>query len=221
MMQRYTLSLIAIAISIPAYAGFGLETTRVIYQEKDKNQSVVAFNTDQDTNYLLQSWVENNQEQLSPDFVTTPPLLKLRPQQKNTIQITKNSNQSNTTEQLYWLNVKFIAPSDKNLENVLKYSMTHRIKLIYRPSELSVFELAEEVKKIKWQMHDGALYAENPTAFFINIAALKINATDLEAPSYFPPYSKTQLPIQLIPASQKSIQLTYINDYGKAVIETF
>lgn len=40
-------------------------------------------------------------------------------------------------ESLYWLNVKFVAPSSEDLEHVLRYSMTNKIKLIYRPTALS------------------------------------------------------------------------------------
>ncbi|MBA5838935.1 fimbria/pilus periplasmic chaperone, partial [Morganella morganii] len=39
-------------------------------------------------------------------------------------------------ESLYWLNVKFVAPSEEGQENVLRYSMTNRIKILYRPAAL-------------------------------------------------------------------------------------
>ncbi|HHN8366557.1 TPA: fimbrial biogenesis chaperone [Morganella morganii] len=74
-----------------SYAGFGLETTRVIYHEKNNSEGVVAFNTDKGRNYLLQSWVEDKAGNISPDFVSTPPLVKLRAEKKEYITGHKSS----------------------------------------------------------------------------------------------------------------------------------
>lgn len=200
------------------YAGFGLETTRVIYNEADKSQAVVAFNTDDKGSYLTQSWIEDQNDKASSDFVVMSPLLKIRPAQKNSIQIVKNATFNPAQESLYWLNVKFIAPSPKDAENVLKYSMTHKIKVIYRPAALAKVVLDNEVQKMTWQLQNGQFCLNNPTPYYIHIAKLEIDGHKIEAPSYVAPNGqfKTQFNASIQPNSK--LQLDYINDYGRAVV---
>lgn len=77
--KKITISVLTcLLFTVKSYAGFGLETTRLVYHEKNNSEGVVAFNTDKNRNYLLQSWVEDNAGKVSSDFVSTPPLLKLR-----------------------------------------------------------------------------------------------------------------------------------------------
>ncbi|MDQ8937077.1 molecular chaperone [Acinetobacter rudis] len=201
------------------YAGFGLETTRVIFSEKDRNQSVVAFNTDKNISYLAQSWIQNEQGKISPDFIATPPLLKLRPQQKNTIQLTKNVVLPADKESLYWLNVKFVAPiSNAENDNVLKYSMTHKIKLIYRPTLLSKIPFDQEVKKLTSEIQNNQVTLNNPTAFYINIAEIKVNGKEVKSPSFVAPYSKKTIDLGFAAQVQSKTEITYIDDYGKSIL---
>lgn len=199
-------------------AGTGLETTRVIFSEKDRNQSVVAFNTDKKSSYLAQSWIENEQGKLSPDFIPTPPILKLRPEQKNTIQITKNATLRSDQESLYWLNVKFIPPVNAEAENLLKFSMTHRIKLIYRPESLSKQVLEDEVQKLTWEVQNNQLILNNPTAFYINLSTIHVDGKEIKSASYVAPHSQYKVVLDTSGKQQSQIEISYINDYGKSIL---
>ncbi|ELX8379429.1 molecular chaperone [Providencia stuartii] len=214
------LSLFCVSIS-SSYAGFGLETTRVIYHEKDKSEGVVAFNTDKNRNYLLQSWVEDKKGNVTQDFAVTPPLVKLRAEQKNTIQLMKVSTLPSDKESLYWLNVKFVAPSSEDLEHVLRYSMTNKIKLIYRPTALSDKKVEESVNELAWYKAASGIKVNNPTPFYINIAKLKVNGKEVEAPSYLEPRSETTINIPKLGAGIHTISLNYINDYGKGLDSSY
>ncbi|MEQ5169931.1 molecular chaperone [Proteus terrae] len=201
-----------------SFAGFGLETTRVIYNEQSNNEGFVAFNTDKDTNYLLQSWIEDLNGEVTQNFVITPPLLKLVAQQKNTLQVTKNITLPNDIESMYWINVKFVAPSNENLENVLRYSMTNKIKLIYRPQLLSNINIEDEVKKLKWSLKNGNMVVTNNTPFFVNIGKIVLNNNEIQDnPGYLPPKSETIIKINKVQSSQNKIQLIYIDDFGKGI----
>ncbi|MBI6528486.1 molecular chaperone [Proteus vulgaris] len=201
-----------------SFAGFGLETTRVIYNENNNNEGFVAFNSDKNTNYLLQSWVEDLNGKLTQDFVITPPLIKLMAQQKNTLQVTKNTTLPNNIESLYWINVKFVAPSNENLENVLRYSMTNRIKLIYRPDALNNPKIESKINQLKWSYKNNDLVVVNNSPYFLNIGKLIIDGKEIEAvPSYFAPQSETIININKVISGKEKIKLIYIDDFGKSL----
>lgn len=203
-----------------SYAGFGLETTRVVYNEKNNSESFVAFNSDANTNYLLQSWIEDINGKLTQDFVITPPLIKLVAQQKNTLQVIKNTTLPNDVESMYWINVKFVAPSSEDLENVLRYSMTNRIKLIYRPSSLNDNNIEKDINNLKWSVKNGNLVVNNDSPFFVNIGKISINNKEIkETPSYLSPRAETI--ITKPKENPNKIKLTYINDFGKDISVDF
>lgn len=203
-----------------SYAGFGLETTRVIYNEKNNSESFVAFNSDSNTNYLLQSWVEDINGKLTQNFVITPPLIKLVAQQKNTLQVIKNTTLPDDVESMYWINVKFVAPSNEDLENVLRYSMTNRIKLIYRPRTLNENNIEKDIANLKWSVKSGNLVVNNNSPFFVNIANISINNIEMtETVSYLSPKSETI--ITKSTGAINKIKLTYINDFGKDISVDF
>ncbi|WP_193015731.1 molecular chaperone [Proteus sp. FME41] len=201
-----------------SFAGFGLETTRVIYNETNNNEGFVAFNSDKNTNYLLQSWVEDLNGKLTQDFVITPPLIKLIAQQKNTLQVTKNTTLPNDIESMYWVNVKFVSPSNENLENVLRYSMTNRIKLIYRPQSLNNTNIEDKIKELKWNVKNNSLMVSNNSPYFINIGKLIIDEKEIEkVPSFLSPKSETTININKTFSGKEKIKLFYIDDFGKSL----
>ena len=57
-------------------------------------------------------------------------------QQKNTLQVTKNTTLPNDIESMYWINVKFVAPSNENLELIITripladFFQNHRYKIV-------------------------------------------------------------------------------------------
>lgn len=137
---------------------------------------------------------------------------------KNTLQVTKNITLPNDIESMYWINVKFVAPSNENLENVLRYSMTNKIKLIYRPQLLSNINIEDEVKKLKWSLKNGNMVVTNNTPFFVNIGKIVLNNNEIQDnPGYLPPKSETIIKINKVQSSQNKIQLIYIDDFGKGV----
>ncbi|EPW8573385.1 fimbrial biogenesis chaperone [Morganella morganii] len=213
-----TASVLLLLVS-KSYAGFGLETTRVIYHEKNNSEGVVAFNTDKGRNYLLQSWVEDKAGNVSSDFVATPPLVKLRAEKKNTLQVTKVASLPADRESLYWLNVKFVAPGEEGRENVLRYSMTNRIKIIYRPSVLDNNRDTETgTDKLEWSVSGNRLTVNNPAPYYVNISKITVNNQEIKLPSgYLSPKSTETLTVSQAIKLPANIKMTYINDYGKAV----
>ena len=104
-------------VSAAAQAGIVMGGTRVIYEEGKREASISVTNADETVPYLVQSWVENyaTSDKSQPPFIVTPPLFRLAPEQKNVLRINfTGAKLPADRESVFWLDVKSIAPSNKN-----------------------------------------------------------------------------------------------------------
>lgn len=221
MVKKIKFSLFALIFSLLnitlVYASVGLETTRLIYNENDKSGSLVAFNNNKELNYLIQSWIVDKDNNLSDDFIITPPVLKVQALNKNTLDITKIKEIPNNKESLYWINVKFIAPGNKNDENVLRYTIINKIKLIYRPTALKDMIPEKAVEQLTVKTNNGFISIYNPTGVYINLSGALDGDKKIETPSYIEPFSEIKVSAHL----NKSFSINYINDLGKVLNHQF
>lgn len=221
MVKKIKFSLFALIFSLLnitlVYASVGLETTRLIYNENDKSGSLVAFNNNKELNYLIQSWIVDKDNNLSDDFIITPPVLKVQALNKNTLDITKIKEILNNKESLYWVNVKFIAPGNKNDENVLRYTIINKIKLIYRPTALKDMIPEKAVEQLTVKTNNGFISIYNPTGVYINLSGALDGDKKIETPSYIEPFSEIKVSAHL----NKSFSINYINDLGKVLTHQF
>ncbi|WP_311753803.1 molecular chaperone [Proteus columbae] len=221
MVKKIKFSLFALIFSLLnitlANASVGLETTRLIYNENDKSGSLVAFNNNKELNYLIQSWIVDKDNNISDEFIITPPVLKVQALNKNTLDITKIKETPNNKESLYWVNVKFIAPGNKNDENVLRYTIINKIKLIYRPTVLQDLIPEKAVEQLTVKTNNGFVSIYNPTGVYINLSGALEGDKKIETPSYIEPFSEIKVSANL----NKSFSINYINDLGKVLSHKF
>lgn len=202
-----------IIISLPVKsAGVSLEATRVIYDENNKTANVIASNSSMST-HLIQSWVENISGEQVDDFFTVPPLFKLDSSKKNAIQIIKRIDLPYDRETLYWLNVNFVPPSNKDDVNVIRFSVNNKIKLIYRPDDLRNVDFSEEVEKLDFSIGDKFISVKNESPYYINVGEWRLGDNILHNPSYFEPYSTTTIDYDGR-VGNGIISVFYINDLG-------
>jgi fimbrial chaperone protein len=92
-----------------AQAGVALGATRVIYPAGQKQVQLAVTNND-DSTYLIQSWVENADGAKDGRFVITPPLFAMQGKKENTLRIIDATNDQlpQDRETLFWMNVKAI-----------------------------------------------------------------------------------------------------------------
>lgn len=69
---------VAGALSASAQAGVALGATRVIYPAGQKQVQLAVTNNDDNSTWLIQSWVENADGQRDGRFVITPPLFAMQ-----------------------------------------------------------------------------------------------------------------------------------------------
>ncbi|HHQ6613303.1 TPA: molecular chaperone [Morganella morganii] len=191
-----------------------LGSTRVVISD-GKNEGSVSTHNKDNKNYLIQSWILDENDKESNEFVITPPLFKLEGNTSSSLRVMMVGNLPADRESLYWLNVKFIPSTDKNLKvNKLIFAVNNRIKIIYRPKSLSFSDSVDVFKKVTVRYIDGKLEFKNPTKYFINISEVKVNDVILESPSYIRPESSEFIPLKNN-KKPSAVNYTFIDDLGK------
>lgn len=197
----------------PAMAGITLSTTRIIYNESAREAAITISTSGENRPYLVQSWLENiDNSDRSPPFIITPPLFKLMPNTTWQIRMTKISdNLPGDRESLFWFNVKAIPASDSNERNRMLIATKSVMKLIWRPASLNAAAAADALKQVTAQGNGQAITLNNPTPYFINIGALRVNGQSVDSPGFIAPFAT-----HAIRHSQRQgrLELQAINDYG-------
>ncbi|EGO3302082.1 fimbria/pilus periplasmic chaperone [Salmonella enterica] len=197
-----------------AFAGVALGATRVIYPAGKKQVQLALTNNDNNSTYLIQSWVENTQGQKYSKFVITPPLFVMQGKKENTLRIIDLTNNllPQDRESIFWLNVKAIPAMDKsNLsENTLQLAIVSRIKLYYRPTALTIAP-EEAPGKLSFHLHGTSLTLNNPTPYYLTVTEIKAGTHPIEN-ALVPPMGNTS--VNFPSGASHSITYRTINDYG-------
>lgn len=218
-MKKYLFSLLfASLITLPAYAGFSLGQTRVIYNQAERQSTLRLINSGKDEYFLVQAWIEEGDEghsQRTGEFIITPPVFKFQPDSENTLLIKAlNDNFPADRESLYYINVKAIPAVDNAVNNKITFATKSVIKLIYRPRALNAEDAATAWQKLVVTQQDGAIAIKNPTPYIINIGVFYINGRTVKI-SYIPPLAEKK--ITLKPNERAGvIEYNVISDFGGA-----
>ncbi len=152
--------------SASAQAGVALGATRVIYPAGQKQVQLAVTNNDDNSTWLIQSWVENADGQRDGRFVITPPLFAMQGKKENTLRIIDATNNQlpQDRESLFWMNVKAIPSMDKSKlsDNTLQLAIISRIKLYYRPGKLAL-PPDQAAEKLTFSRSGSSLTLTNPT----------------------------------------------------------
>ncbi|MDV1071425.1 MULTISPECIES: fimbria/pilus periplasmic chaperone [Klebsiella] len=204
----------ATGYTVRAEAGVALGATRVIYPAGQKQVQLAVTNNDDNSTYLIQSWVENNEGQKDSRFVITPPLFAMQGKKENTLRIidATNSQLPQDRETLFWMNVKAIPSMDKSKlnDNTLQLAIINRIKLYYRPGKLALSP-DQAVEKLRFRRSGGSLTLTNPTPYYLTVTELNAGKRILEN-ALVPPMGETS--VKLPSDAGSEITFKTINDYG-------
>ncbi|MCV5426089.1 type 1 fimbria chaperone FimC, partial [Escherichia coli] len=86
------LMFMAMMVAGRAEAGVALGATRVIYPAGQKQVQLAVTNNDENSTYLIQSWVENADGVKDGRFIVTPPLFAMKGKKENTLRILDATN---------------------------------------------------------------------------------------------------------------------------------
>ncbi len=203
---------LVLCLTAPAFAGFSVGATRVIYTSNMKETSLSVRNTEDSNVYLIRSWVSSDKENENVPFIITPPLFRIEPGQENALRITQTSSAlPQDRESVYWVNTLAIPPASKE-KNTLQFSINTRIKLFYRPVELNNrAEVEKSYQQVKFSRSGNSLSVSNPTPYFVNLAKISINDKEINEGYMIAP--KSSIKIENAPAGNK-VSWQAINDFG-------
>ncbi|HAT8015157.1 fimbria/pilus periplasmic chaperone [Citrobacter rodentium NBRC 105723 = DSM 16636] len=208
------LMLAASGLISQAKAGVALGATRVIYPAGQKQVQLAVTNNDDNSTYLIQSWVENADGVKDNRFVVTPPLFAMQGKKENTLRILDATNNQlpQDRESLFWMNVKAIPSMDKSKlsENTLQLAIISRIKLYYRPAGLPI-PPDSAAEKLKFRRSTDALTLINPTPYYLTVTELTAGNRSLEN-ALVPPLGEAR--VKLPAGASGEITYKTINDYG-------
>lgn len=214
-MKKIFLFIIAFLFPLLSYAdGVSLGATRLIYNSNMKQTSLVVANSDKENNFLVQSWVADNNGNKNNDFIVTPPLYILDANKENALRIMyTGAPLAEDRETLFWMNVKVIPSIQDEVakENTLQIAIQSRIKLFYRPSSIPAYR-DEFAKQITFSSRNGELIANNPTPYYITMVNLTAGENKLPSSIMIEPFSK--LEIGKINNNTHTISFQTLNDYG-------
>ncbi|KLP55482.1 long polar fimbrial chaperone LpfB [Enterobacter genomosp. O] len=213
-MRKYLLLSSFLLITSAAHAGITIGGTRVVYPENKKESSIGIANPD-NLDYLVQSWVEteDNAREKAP-FLITPPLFRLDAKQDNVLRIIRTGgNLPADRESLFWLNIKSIPSSARNENtNTLQIAIKTRIKLLYRPASITG-KPEDATTQLTWHTQGNQLIVENPTPFYMNFQEIKLDGKKVDKATYAKPKAETHFSV---PGNitARSVSWKIINDYG-------
>ncbi|MDN0124308.1 fimbria/pilus periplasmic chaperone [Yersinia aleksiciae] len=208
------LMIAATGYTLRADAGVALGATRVIYPADQKQVQLPVTNNDEKSNYLIQSWVENANGEKDGRFVITPPLFAMQGKKENTLRIIDATNNQlpQDRESLFWINVKAIPSMDKSKQsdNTLQLAIISRIKLYYRPANLTL-PVEQAVDKLRYRRSGNELVLINPTPYFLTVTEMNAGTREI-GNALVPPMGETS--VKLPADAGSDISWRTINDYG-------
>lgn len=220
-----TAILIILLLCIPAgYAGVIINTTRVVFPGNQENTAIQLTNSGEMPS-LVQSWVDEGDINSSPEtssapFMVVPPVTRLAGSggQQLKIRALKNSLPRDR-ESVFYLNVVDIPAKTATTGNTLQFALRTRIKLFYRPDDLSL-PPDTVPEQISVSLSGETLILKNPSPYYFTLSAL-VSGGD-NAPSHIStvmlaPYSENRVAYTGQLSAGESVTLISINDKGRNV----
>jgi len=153
--------------------------TRVIALESDKETNIKLLNDDKNHDYLVQSWVEDqNGNDKNLPVILTPPLFKIGAGREGKLRmVIVPGKVPQDRESVYWLWIQEIPPVIKTQGNQLQVAVRTRLKIFIRPTTLKE-NASDTVNKLQWQVsNEGGekwFIAKNPTEYYASFSELSV-----------------------------------------------
>jgi chaperone protein EcpD len=214
-----------LSMSSKSFAAVVIGSTRVIYPENEREVTVKLSNEGKNA-VLVQSWIDDGNvsskpEEISVPFILTPPINRIDANKSQTLRLTYTGEVlQKDRESVFWLNILEIPRSNTSIEyrNGLQVAFRSRIKLFYRPTNLSGNAL-DAPTALNWSRLGKKITAYNDSPYFISLVTIAINNGLREETidgEMIPPYDSREFMFKHILSSgaNHQLQYDYVNDWG-------
>ncbi|MFA3763159.1 molecular chaperone [Yersinia sp. 2466 StPb PI] len=221
-----------------AYASIQIMATRIIFDEKSKEQ-VIRVNNIGDLPSLVQVWLESDRysmgsgdvEKEDLPFVISPPVSRINAGKGKSFRVFKTEEAKvkfpRDRETLLWVNVLDIPPEleNDNSKNKLNLAFRTRLKFLYRPIGLSSDPrvAAENVSWVAKRTGKAInIKGENKSPYHVSIGKFVVtdgsNKIDLTGGMILP-YSNYEFDFKVTDLGNQPVKLfySYITDLGAFV----
>lgn len=222
-------SLLTIVVSllpiIQAHAGVRpINTREIITTSKEHQVDIINDSTGE---YLVQSWIEDSDENTSDlPLVLTPPIFKLGANEQGFVRILPIENKlAKDRESMFFLSVQEIPrKSEAADQNQLNIAVRTRIKVIVRPEQFDLQGLLDAAKQLSWKVieEDGKKYFQstNNSPYYLSLGHLKaVSGSKFKMLddrfNMTPPFSQQKYAVPSgINVKNMTLEFGIINDYG-------
>lgn len=213
-------------IPLSALGTIQMNTTRVIFDEAENEQTVEVNNVGKKT-ALVQVWLsqdEANDKIKDTGFIITQPVFKIKPEKSKVVRVIGTDEIKQLypadRETMLWMNFLDVPPASESGRNSLNIAVHTKIKFFYVPDAIEITR-AEAAERLTWEIarigKDNYLIAKNNSPIYVSLGrlALKNNLSVKLDSSTVAPFSETKYKIIGDISNKKMIiEYSYIDDLG-------
>jgi fimbrial chaperone protein len=181
-------TLLAISAATQA-AGFGVDSTRLIYPQGDTSISATIRNTETNIPYLVKAEISRSvASNKAAEFDVIPPLVRLNPGSTNHLRIVARdiSHLPSDRESVFWFRTTAIPASQQpdmakqmeHTQGALRFGVGSIIKLFYRPAGLPGSS-DDAQRGLKFTRTAKGIQVNNPSPYFVSFASVSVGEKKL------------------------------------------
>lgn len=198
--------------------GLALSDTRLIIEDGRTAAAIVISNTTS-TPYLTRAWVENSQGVKTENWMVSPPISLLLPDQSIRLQVTALDPQtlSQDQESVVYLFTHSVPGNDKQ-DNTLNVAFNSKLKVFYRPKDLPG-NMTQAIESLKWTLKNGVLIAKNESNFNISIVTVGLDKNYKQLSGFvLAPRESAEFRVEKKYPKKVTVRWAAMDDYGSPLI---
>jgi len=225
--------LLITCLSSLCHSGILAGATRIIYQEQDREKSLLLANTNSYP-ILTQVWVDDGSK--NPDdphspFVVLPPIFQMSAAEIKGLRLIYNTMAlPDDIESVFWLNLYEIPATAKTQfnDNYLNLGMDTQLKVFFRPKQLKPLSIESIASQLTFSFVQQGLnqfiQINNPTPYHVTLLQINLSTSTQQttarhpemmlAPKQHKLYQIEQAHFNII--KNQPIQFVLIDDQGKS-----